>query len=206
MNGEVSAPVPDISVSGSGPLPDQSCDWLCGPVARGAGMALQLLVGSCVSALNIIIHALVTVVAIRVARATGLRSTRYPWLHLVGIMIATSLVLMAAHTLEVFVWSSAYAIANAAPEDANLVYFAFVNYTTLGYGDVTPLPGWRLLGPMAAMNGILMFGWSTAVLFEILRKTIDQLASASLEVRLPTSPTRSIGVDPKGRSGAGLVP
>jgi Ion channel len=37
-----------------------------------------------------------------------------------------------------------------------------VNYTTLGYGDVTPLPGWRLLGPMTAMNGVLMFGWSAA--------------------------------------------
>jgi hypothetical protein len=51
-----------------------------------------------------------------------------------------------------------------------------VNYTTLGYGDVTPLKEWRLLGPMTAMNGILMFGWSTAVLFEVLRKTIEHLA------------------------------
>jgi hypothetical protein len=54
--------------------------------------------------------------------------------------------------------------------------FAFVNYTTLGYGDVTPLKEWRLLGPMTAMNGILMFGWSTAVLFEVLRKAIDNAA------------------------------
>jgi hypothetical protein len=140
-------------------------------------MALQLLVGSCVSAVNIIIHALITVLAIRVARATSFGGTARPWLSLVGIMIATTLVLMVAHTFEVFVWSVAYAIANAAPDDANLVYFAFVNYTTLGYGDVTPLPRWRLLGPMAAMNGILMFGWSTAILFEVLRKAIDRHVS-----------------------------
>jgi hypothetical protein len=31
---------------------------------------------------------------------------------------------------------------------------------------------WRLLGPMTAMNGVLMFGWSTAVIFEVLRKTM----------------------------------
>ncbi len=136
-------------------------------------MPIQLLVGSCVSAVNITIHALITVLAIRAARAAGLRSTRHQWLRLVGIMIATTLVLMVAHTLEVFVWSFAYAIVNAVPDDANLVDFAFVNYTTLGYGDVTPLAGWRLLGPMAAMNGILMFGWSTAVLFEVLRRSID---------------------------------
>jgi hypothetical protein len=50
------------------------------------------------------------------------------------------------------------------------VYFAFVNYTTLGYGDVIPVPAWQLLGPMTAMNGVLLFGWSTAVIFEVLRK------------------------------------
>jgi hypothetical protein len=31
---------------------------------------------------------------------------------------------------------------------------------------------WRLLGPMTAMNGVLMFGWSTAVIFEVLRRTL----------------------------------
>ena len=57
------------------------------------------------------------------------------------------------------------------------LYFAFVNYTTLGYGDITPVQAWRLTGPMTAMNGILMFGWSTAVLFEVLRKTLARFAS-----------------------------
>ena len=58
-----------------------------------------------------------------------------------------------------------------------MAVFTFVNYTTLGYGDITPVQGWRLTGPMTAMNGILMFGWSTAVLFEVLRKTVEHLAS-----------------------------
>ncbi len=56
-------------------------------------------------------------------------------------------------------------------------YFAFVNYATLGYGDIVPVAEWRLLGPMAAMNGILLFGWSTAVIFEVLRRTISEQAS-----------------------------
>jgi len=137
-------------------------------------MLIQLMVGAAVSALNIIVHAFVTMAAIGSARAAARRTPSSPLLYLAGVMIATSLVLMAAHTLEVFVWSGAYAIVNAAPDDANLVYFAFVNYTTLGYGDVTPLPKWRLLGPMTAMNGVLMFGWSTALIFEVLIKTISQ--------------------------------
>ena len=85
--------------------------------------------------------------------------------------IAIVPVLMVAHLSEVMVWSLAYAIVGAAPAGADPVYFAFVNYTTLGYGDVTPVERWRLLGPITAMNGVLLFGWSTAVIFEVLRRT-----------------------------------
>jgi len=87
-------------------------------------------------------------------------------------MIVTVLVLMAAHISEVMVWALAYFLVDAAPVGANLVYFAFVNYTTLGYGDVLPVPDWQLLGPMTAMNGILLFGWSTAVIFEAMRRAM----------------------------------
>lgn len=140
-------------------------------------MAIQFLVGGLVSVINIMIHALVTVGAIGIARAAGLRLTTWPRLHLMAVMVVGAAVLMVAHTIEVLVWALAYAIVGAAPAGSDLLYFAFVNYTTLGYGDITPVQEWRLKGPMTAMNGILMFGWSTAVLFEVLRRTIEHLAS-----------------------------
>lgn len=140
-------------------------------------MALQFLAGALVSAINIMIHAIVTVGAISIARAAGLKRAARPRLHLMGVMVATATVLMLAHTLEIMIWSLAYLILGAAPAEADLVYFAFANYTTLGYGDITPLQAWRLTGPMTAMNGILLFGWSTAVLFEVLRKTLEHLAA-----------------------------
>src|SRR5437764_12001339 len=87
-------------------------------------------------------------------------------------MMATVTVLMIAHLSEVLVWSSIYGLVNAATTGTDLIYFAFVNYTTLGYGDVTPVERWYLLGPMTAMNGVLLFGWSTAVIFEVLRMTL----------------------------------
>jgi hypothetical protein len=91
---------------------------------------------------------------------------------MIVVMVVTVSVLMAAHTCEVIVWSLAYAIIDAAPAGVDLLYFAFVNYTTLGYGDVVPMERWRLIGPITAMNGVLVFGWSTAVIFEVLRRTI----------------------------------
>ncbi|MGY2906667.1 potassium channel family protein [Bradyrhizobium sp. URHC0002] len=140
-------------------------------------MAFQFLVGGLVCAINIMIHALVTVGAMGIARSAGLRHTKWPRLHLMTVMVGTAAALMVAHTLEVFVWVLAYALVGAAPAGSDLLYFAFVNYTTLGYGDVVPVQAWRLIGPMTAMNGILMFGWSTAVLFEVLRKTLEHLVS-----------------------------
>jgi hypothetical protein len=136
---------------------------------------LQLLVGCGVSVINIMVHALITLVAIGIARRAGLQGTSRPRLHLMTVMVVTALVIMIAHTVEIVVWSLAYAVVGAAP-GSDLLDFAFVNYTTLGYGDVTPVKEWRLIGPMTAMNGILMFGWSTALLFEVLRKTIEHLA------------------------------
>jgi hypothetical protein len=140
-------------------------------------MVLQFLVVAIVSAINIMIHALVTVGAIGIARAAGLRHTLWPRLHLMAVMVVTAATLMVAHTLEVLIWALAYLIIGAAPAGSDLLYFTFVNYTTLGYGDITPVEAWRLTGPMTAMNGILLFGWSTALLFEVLRKALEHLVA-----------------------------
>jgi Ion channel len=135
-------------------------------------MIRQYFFGAAISGCNIAIHALVMVTVITVARIVGGRTASRQTLQLIAVMIATVLVLMIAHFAEVLVWSLAYAIVGAAPEGADLIYFAFVNYTTLGYGDITPLERWRLIGPMTAMNGVLLFGWSTAVIFEVLQKVL----------------------------------
>jgi ion channel len=140
-------------------------------------MLRQLLVGTAVSVCNIAIHglvmALVVQISSRIARAKhpAQQSLRSTTVMIATVSIATVPVLMAAHFSEVMVWALAYIIVGAAPAGADPVYFAFVNYTTLGYGDVTPVQRWRLLGPITAMNGVLLFGWSTAVIFEVLRRT-----------------------------------
>jgi Ion channel len=142
-------------------------------------MLRQLLVGAAVSACNIAIHALVMTAVVWSARIIVAKNTSRPSLRLITVMIATASVLMVAHISEVIVWSLTYGIIDAAPADTDLLYFAFVNYTTLGYGDVTPVERWRLLGPMTAMNGVLLFGWSTAVIFEVLRRTVRLGADAA---------------------------
>src|ERR1700739_2738633 len=137
-------------------------------------MLRQIAFGSTISLANISVHAMAMVVVIRAARYVASKCLSLPTLRLSTIMIATVAVLMAAHMCEVAVWSLGYALVQATPEAADQLYFAFVNFTTLGYGDIVPTPRWRLLAPMTAMNGVLLFGWSVAVMFEVLSLTLER--------------------------------
>ena len=133
---------------------------------------LQVVVGAAACICNIAIHALVMLVLVWVAQHAAGASSLGPSMLLVAIMVATVSVLMMAHGVEVLVWAVTYGMVGAAPPGADVLYFAFVNYTTLGYGDVVPVERWRLLGPTTAMCGVLMFGWSTAVIFDVLRRAL----------------------------------
>jgi hypothetical protein len=135
-------------------------------------MLRQLLVGGGLSLATIAIHAFVMTTVVQVARAVGTKEQGNSSLVLIAVMIPTISILMATHVIEVFVWALAYSIFDVVPAGTDPVYFAFVNYATLGYGDVLPAQSWRLLGPLTAMDGMLLFGWSTAVIFEILRRTL----------------------------------
>jgi hypothetical protein len=137
-------------------------------------MLRQLLFGGAFSLANIAIHALAMAAVIGAGRAASAHHAARPTVRLVVVMIATVAVLMAFHIAEIGVWSLAYALLDVVPEGADRFYFAFVNYTTLGYGDIVPVAEWRLIGPMTAMNGVLLFGWSTAVIFEVLWKALQE--------------------------------
>jgi hypothetical protein len=131
----------------------------------------QIIVGGAPSLTNLIIHAILLAVVVRTVRDLSARGQAAPAvLTDTLIIVATGVLLVAGHFIEVLIWAGTYAIGGAAPPGTDLVYFAFSKYTTLGYGDVLPVPGWRLLAPMTALNGILLIGWSTALIFAIIRR------------------------------------
>jgi hypothetical protein len=139
-------------------------------------MIAQLLVGAAASLVNIAIHAVWTVFLDHAVRRFWRRRSQHHFFrHRIALMMGTVAILMAAHAIEVFVWAGTYALVGAAPDGVSRAYFAFVNYTTLGYGDIVPVAAWQLLGPLTAMNGILLFGWSTAAIIEVLRTSVRRL-------------------------------
>lgn len=72
-------------------------------------------------------------------------------------------------TAGVWIWALAlWALDIFATMEAS-VYFSLVAFTTLGFGDILLPQEWRLLGGMAAANGLLSMGLMTAMMVEALR-------------------------------------
>jgi hypothetical protein len=85
----------------------------------------------------------------------------------VGISFA-----FAAHLVEIALWAVVFMMCGEFPEFATAFDHSAVNYTTLGYGDVVMTPSWRLLGPLEAADGMLMFGVSTAMIFAVIQRLL----------------------------------
>jgi Ion channel len=142
------------------------------PPIEGTILLNQILVGGAASLANLIIHAALLACVVWTVRRLSLSDTFAPHLlQYMLVIVCTGTLLVAGHFSEVTVWAFTYGLIGAAPPGTDLVYFAFGNYTTLGYGDIVPVAQWRLLGPMTALNGIMLIGWSTALIIEILRRS-----------------------------------
>jgi hypothetical protein len=133
----------------------------------------QVVVGGGASLANLFIHAILVGLIMATARQLANTDTSFPgFVQYTLVIVATGTLLVVGHFSEVVLWAYTYDLVGATPPNTDLVYFAFGNYTTLGYGDVVPVPEWHLLGPMTALNGVMLIGWSTALIYEILRHSV----------------------------------
>lgn len=82
------------------------------------------------------------------------------------VLSIESLILMAAHAVEVAAWAFLFLNIEAFATVEESLYFASVAYTTLGFGDLLMPEEWRVLAGALAANGMLLFGLSAAFLLE----------------------------------------
>jgi len=127
-------------------------------------MILNLLVGTIVISLTVLIHtfgliAITHAMARLVAlfRMHGRRSR-------VLAMISVVMGLFAVMTAEVWLWAGIYRLLGILSDFETALYFSTITFSTVGYGDVVPAHGWRVLAALECINGFLLIGWSTAYL------------------------------------------
>ena len=93
-----------------------------------------------------------------------LRKTRIYW------VVTTILVMFVVALLEALAWASVYLAFGALKGLEQALYFSLVTFTTLGYGEIVLDERWRLLASFEAANGIIMFGWSTAIVMAVVHR------------------------------------
>jgi len=130
----------------------------------------QMLLGSAMIILTTVIQGGFTIAGIEMLRR---RVTR----QVVGSDFRTTLLLsyfvlwlFLATVLEVWAWAVLYLLIGALGSVEEAAYFSTATFTTLGYGDLTLDEQWRLLSSFEGANGLLMFGWSTALIFAAVQK------------------------------------
>jgi Ion channel len=134
---------------------------------------MPLLASSGVIACTILIHgaALVAnVYFVRRERTLGRLGVGF-WGDL-GIVAVAVTLMLAAHGVEMALWAGLLVWLGEFQTFDIAFYHSVMNYTTLGYGDIIMSPAWKMLGPIEATNGLLMFGVSTAVIFTVVQRLV----------------------------------
>ena len=140
-------------------------------------MLRDLLIGAAISFVNFGIHAVMTALIVTTTRHAHARTReRGIFLRLAALLTVTMIALMCAHVAEIGVWALFLDTAGIKVSNTDIFTFAFENYSALGYGDALPSDGTRrLIGPIIALNGLLLIGWSVAVIFEVMRRAEFQV-------------------------------
>ena len=89
-----------------------------------------------------------------------------------AIVVPAMAFAFVAHLIEIALWAGLFVICGEFKQFAVAYYHSAVNYSTLGYEDVVMSQSWKLLGPLEAANGALMFGVSTAMIFAVIQRLI----------------------------------
>jgi hypothetical protein len=88
--------------------------------------------------------------------------------------VGATLLALAGHLGEIGLWAFALDLSGAVADIRAAIYSSAGSYTTSGSDIVLP-PQWKLLGPFEAVDGMLMFGVSTAIIFAVIQRLIHTL-------------------------------
>ena len=142
-------------------------------------MIVALAVGLAAMAACLAFQALASVLAIRYfVHARKRPPTGRKWLS-VFLQFATLMsVLMLGNVVQVAFWAWLYGMLGAFQDFETAMYFSGVTFTSLGYGDVVLDGRVRLLAPLQAANGLMMYGITTALFFAIVQQSLTKWAAA----------------------------
>jgi voltage-gated potassium channel len=130
------------------------------------------LIGSALIVVTVLIHAIGTTAWVSYLGKKYVGDLPWSGRRAMLVLVNTALVVFALHALEIGIWAASYLALVPVNELASFeeaAYFSFVTFTTLGYGDISLSESYRLLSGIEALNGIILVGWTTAMIFSVVQ-------------------------------------
>jgi hypothetical protein len=103
----------------------------------------------------------------RPAQREGPIATSFPNLPLV--IGSTALLATVLHGIESAIWAAAYRVLGALPDKRFATLYLLSSMTTYGHSNRYLKDQWQLMGALEALNGMLLFGLTTAFLFAMIQ-------------------------------------
>jgi hypothetical protein len=101
----------------------------------------------------------------RLTRALSANSSRAAF---ALVVVATVLLLTVLHALEGGAWAFAYVALGASPDPRLAMLYSLSAMTSYGHANIYLDPHWQMMGALEALNGMMLFGLTTAFLFSVL--------------------------------------
>ena len=133
---------------------------------------LDWLVGTPIIVLNVVLHVFgFALIAESVARmAVGRRAHSSEFFRFGAVISVAALLATALHAAEALIWAGVYVQLGASGDFPAAVLYSLNAITSYGHENLLLEKRWQLLGAMEAVNGMMLFGLTTAFLFAIIQQ------------------------------------
>ena len=138
-------------------------------------MLKNILIGLPTMALCLLLQALLVAAAFRYYLKRYNRREEPSFLFSLNLVAGVMILLVLGNLLQVGLWAFLFFILGEFSAFSEAVYHSAVNFATLGYGDIVMSDKYKLLGPLEAINGVLMIGVSTAALMRAFQDAFTGL-------------------------------
>jgi hypothetical protein len=122
--------------------------------------------------LTVVIHVFgLGIINQRVVLVLGRTMDRRRLMPIFAIVMGAAVLLMTAlHTVEAAAWAGAYRVLGALPDTKSAMLYSLSAMTTYGHANLFLKPHWQMMGALEALNGMLLFGLTTAFLFAMIQE------------------------------------
>ena len=137
-------------------------------------MLLNIVIAAILFIATTAIHAVGMMLSLNISQRYRSEMNKHPRLTRILRVSGIVLLMFFVSVVEVLIWAITYLALNAIQGLEQALYFSMVTFTTLGYGDVVLTGNWRTLASIQAANGVIVFGWTTALIFVFIQRVYSK--------------------------------